>query len=229
MGRRTQASILPLSVTGESTVQATADAVKDQFGLLNLLVNVWHTFYSQLQNDASWNSIIAAYGSHGALIECLGLFYKMVDNSIWPDRVIFLAIISACGLAGEIDEGINYFYSMTNGYGIPGKIEHYACMADLFGGAGRVKEAFEMIKTMPFPPDAGVWGTLLGASWLHGHVELASIGSQQWSLKILEQLKRSMGSAGLKWIGLPICLLQLIEIIRNLTKYVPSLSFSSKN
>ncbi|KAI4343113.1 hypothetical protein MLD38_027651 [Melastoma candidum] len=130
------------------------------------------------KNDVSWNSIIAAYGSHGALNECLSLFDKMIDNSMRPDSVTFLAIISACGHAGEIDKGINFFYSMTNEYGIPCKMEHYACVADLFGRAGRVKEAFEMIKIMPFPPDAGIWGTLLGACRLHGHVELASIASQ---------------------------------------------------
>ncbi|PON87206.1 Tetratricopeptide-like helical domain containing protein [Trema orientale] len=52
-------------------------------------------------------------------------------------------------------------------------MEHYACMVGLFGCAGRLNEAFETIKSMPFSPDAGVWGTLLGACRFHGNVELA--------------------------------------------------------
>ncbi|RVW15460.1 Pentatricopeptide repeat-containing protein [Vitis vinifera] len=31
---------------------------------------------------------------------------------------------------------------------------------------------------MPFSPDAGVWGTLLGACRLHGNVELAEVASR---------------------------------------------------
>ncbi|CAK7357376.1 unnamed protein product [Dovyalis caffra] len=51
-------------------------------------------------------------------------------------------------------------------------------MADLFGRAGRLGEAFEIIKSMLFSPDAGVWGTLLGACRVHGNVELAELGDE---------------------------------------------------
>lgn len=130
------------------------------------------------RNEVSWNSIIAAYGIHGLLNECLSLFHRMLENCLLPDHVTFLAIISACGHAGEIDQGIQYFYSMKDKYRILPRMEHYACMVDLFGRAGRLKEAFETIKSMPFTPDAGVWGTLLGACRVHGNVDLAEIASR---------------------------------------------------
>ncbi|KAF3439366.1 hypothetical protein FNV43_RR17643 [Rhamnella rubrinervis] len=63
-------------------------------------------------------------------------------------------------------------------YGIPARMEHYACMVDLFGRAGRLSEAFKTIQSMPFSPDAGVWGTLLGACRVHGNVELAEVASK---------------------------------------------------
>lgn len=130
------------------------------------------------RNEVSWNSVIAAYGMHGLLNECLSFFRRMLENYHQPDHVTFLAIISACGHAGEIDQGIRYFYSMQEKYGIMPRMEHYACMVDLFGRAGRLKEAFKTIKSMPFPPDAGVWGTLLGACRVHGDVDLAEIASR---------------------------------------------------
>ncbi|KAK7411716.1 hypothetical protein VNO78_03153 [Psophocarpus tetragonolobus] len=131
------------------------------------------------KNEVSWNSIIAAYGNHGCLRECLDLFNRMLGAGIRPDHVTFLVIISACGHAGLVDEGIHYFRCMTREYGICARMEHYACMVDLYGRAGRLHEAFDTIKSMPFTPDAGVWGTLLGACRLHGNVELAKLASRQ--------------------------------------------------
>ncbi|KAJ7959727.1 Pentatricopeptide repeat-containing protein [Quillaja saponaria] len=131
-----------------------------------------------LKNEVSWNSMIAAYGNHGRLTECLDLFHEMLETGHHPDHVTFLSIISACGHAGQVDKGICYFRCMTDEYEIPAQMEHYACMVDLYGRAGRLNEAFETIKRMPFTPDAGVWGTLLGACRVHGNVELAGVASR---------------------------------------------------
>ncbi|KAK4588822.1 hypothetical protein RGQ29_019714 [Quercus rubra] len=130
------------------------------------------------KNEVSWTNIISAYGNHGHLKDSLTLFHEMLENGIQPDHVTFLAIISACAHAGQVDNGAHYFRCMTEEYGIPAKTEHYACMVDLFGRAGRLNKAFETIKSMPFAPDAGVWGTLLGACRVHGNVELAEVASR---------------------------------------------------
>ena len=130
------------------------------------------------KNEVSWNSIIAAYGNHGRLKDSLNMFHEMLEDGIQPDHVTFLAIISACGHAGKVDEGLHFFHYMTEELGIMARMEHYACMVDLFGRAGRLNEAFGMINSMPFSPDAGVWGTLLGACRLHGNVELAEVASK---------------------------------------------------
>lgn len=130
------------------------------------------------KNEVSWNSIIAAYGNHGRLQDCLNLFHGMRKDGFQPDHVTFLAIISACGHSGRVEDGKHYFNCMTKEYGITPRTEHYACMVDLFGRAGLVEEAFGVIKTMPFAPDAGIWGTLLGACRLHGNTELAEMASE---------------------------------------------------
>ncbi|XP_059630806.1 pentatricopeptide repeat-containing protein At4g21300-like isoform X2 [Cornus florida] len=132
----------------------------------------------QEKTEVSWNSIISAYGNHGRLKESLTLFHKMMEEGFQPDHVTFLAVISACGHAGQVDEGNHYYRRMTKEYDIAARMEHYACMVDLFGRAGRLNEAFEIIKSMPFDPDAGVWGTLLGASRVHGNVKLAELASR---------------------------------------------------
>ncbi|KAL4308507.1 hypothetical protein GQ457_01G024790 [Hibiscus cannabinus] len=153
-------------------------ALIDMYAKCGNLNSAQHVFdMMEEKNEVSWNSIIAAYGNHGRLEDCLALFNEMLKNKIQPDRVTFLAILSACGHAGKVDDGIHHFKSMTNEYGIPPGMEHYACMVDLFGRAGRLNEAFETIQSMPFSPDAGVWGTLLGACRNHGNVELAEVAA----------------------------------------------------
>ncbi|KAL0442366.1 UNVERIFIED_CONTAM: Pentatricopeptide repeat-containing protein [Sesamum latifolium] len=132
----------------------------------------------ELKNEVSWNSIIAAYGNYGQLKACLALFHAMKDEGFQPDHVTFLAIISACGHAGQVEEGKRHFNSMIQDYGLAARMEHYACLIDLFGRAGQLEEAFRVIETMPFTPDAGIWGTLLGACRIHGNVELAEVASE---------------------------------------------------
>lgn len=130
------------------------------------------------KNEVSWNSIITAYANHGYPRECLDLFNEMLKIGINPDHVTFLIIISACGHAGLVDEGSSYFHRMIEEFGISAKMEHYSCMVDLYGRAGCLKKAFDTIKSMPFTPDAGVWGTLLGACRMHGNLELAKLASR---------------------------------------------------
>ncbi|KAK2988506.1 hypothetical protein RJ640_009548, partial [Escallonia rubra] len=145
-------------------------------GNLELARRVFNMMESK--NEVSWNSIIAAYGNHGRLMESLLLFSDMEEEGFQPDHVTFLAIISACGHAGRVEEANHYFNCMRQDYGIPARMEHYACMIDLFGRAGRLNEALQIVESMPFDPDAAVWGTLLGACRVHGNLELAELASR---------------------------------------------------
>ena len=66
----------------------------------------------------SWATMIAAYGSHGQAFEALKLFNGMLHSNVKPDRVAFLAVISACAHAGLVDEGYQYVNLMVSGDGI---------------------------------------------------------------------------------------------------------------
>lgn len=167
------------------------------------------------KNEVSWNSMIAAYGNHGCVHESVSLLGQMREQGFQPDHVTFLAILSACGHAGQIEEAKQYFYRMPREYNIDTRMEHYACMIDLLGRAGHLQEAFQLIGTMPYTPDAGIWGTLLGACRMHGNVELAELASSH--LMLLEPqnsgyymlLSNVQAHAG-KWEG--------VHKIRNMMK-----------
>lgn len=86
--------------------------------------------------------------------------------------VLQVGVLSACSHTGLVDRGTEYFYSMNRDYGIIANSKHYTCMVDLLGRAGRLDEAQNLMRKMPFEPDAATWGALLGACRVHGNTEL---------------------------------------------------------
>ena len=56
---------------------------------------------------------------------------------------------------------------MKTEFGISPSLEHYACLVDILGRGGRIKEAMEVVKNMPMKPTGSIWGSLqfLPSSW----------------------------------------------------------------
>ncbi|CAL4976673.1 unnamed protein product [Urochloa decumbens] len=130
----------------------------------------------------SWTSMIGGYGTNGYANEAIGLFNSMVDAGVHPDHVVFMGLINACSHAGLVDEGWNLFKSMLFDYKIQPNMEIYGCVTNLLARAGRLREAFNLVDTMPLTPDESVWGALLGACKMHRNIELG----RQAARKIIE-------------------------------------------
>ncbi|KAL6278980.1 hypothetical protein ACE6H2_022581 [Prunus campanulata] len=130
------------------------------------------------RNIISWSTMISGYGMHGHGREAVNLFNQM-KGLTKPDYIAFLSVLSACSHGGLIAEGWDCFNSMSRDFQVTPRAEHYACMVDLLGRSGRLKEAFEFIERMPVRPDAGVWGSLLGACRIYSNIELAKIAARQ--------------------------------------------------
>ncbi|CAL9233228.1 unnamed protein product [Arabidopsis halleri] len=127
----------------------------------------------------SWNTMIAGYSRHGFGEEALRFFESMKREGLKPDDATMVAVLSACSHTGLVDKGRQYFHTMTQDYGVTPNSQHYACMVDLLGRAGLLEEAHNLMKNMPFEPDAAIWGTLLGASRVHGNTELAETAADK--------------------------------------------------
>ncbi|KAK1427149.1 hypothetical protein QVD17_15832 [Tagetes erecta] len=125
------------------------------------------------KNLVSWTSIIGGYGMHGEGETAVHLFDEMILSNIRPDGTVFVSVLSACSHAGLTDIGLDCFNSMKTKYGLKPGPEHYSCVVDLLGRAGRLDDAQNIIKTMPMEPDGAVWGALLGACKIHKNVDLA--------------------------------------------------------
>jgi pentatricopeptide repeat protein len=121
----------------------------------------------------SWSAMISAYANHGEPEEALNLFSMMKSEGMRPNSFTFTAVLVACGHSGLVDEGLKHFNSILTDYQVSPTLEHYACIVDMLGRAGRLVEAYEIIKEMSMRPDKCVWGAFLGGCRLHGKLELA--------------------------------------------------------
>ncbi|XP_054793829.1 pentatricopeptide repeat-containing protein At3g12770-like [Prosopis cineraria] len=131
----------------------------------------------QEKNEISCSTMISGYGIHGHAREALDLFDQMKALR-QPDLITFVSVLSACSHGGLIQEGWECFNSMSRDFGIRPVSEHYACVVDLLGRAGRLCEAHDFIQKMPIKPGAAVWGALLGASRIHSNVEMAELAAK---------------------------------------------------
>ncbi|OAY60249.1 pentatricopeptide repeat-containing protein At5g39350 [Manihot esculenta] len=125
-----------------------------------------------------WSVIISGYGMHGHGETAVSLFRQMVCSGVKPNEVTFTSVLHACSHAGLVDEGLFLFEFMIKDHEIQPTDDHFTCIVDLLGRAGRLDEACNLIRRMPFVPSHAVWGALLGACVIHGNVEVGEVAAQ---------------------------------------------------
>ncbi|KAK4773568.1 hypothetical protein SAY87_028587 [Trapa incisa] len=156
------------------TNEIVMGALLEMYAKCGAVDEAYHVFERLSRKDLmSWTSMITGYGSHGQAWEALGLFLKMRQENIKPDKVTFLAILSACSHGGLVDEGCYYFRLMITEYGIKPEIEHYSCLIDLLGRAGSHREAYQIFQQTPeMKKDLGLLSSLFSACYYHRDMEL---------------------------------------------------------
>ncbi|XP_073142198.1 pentatricopeptide repeat-containing protein At1g71490-like isoform X4 [Henckelia pumila] len=136
-----------------------------------------------------WNSLIDMYARSGNGKMAVKLFEEMIKHQIEPDRVAMVAVLSACSHSGLVAEGQLLFRTMQTIYGIPPNLEHYACMVDLFGRAGLLTKAKDIIVQMPCEPTTEMWATLVGACRIHRNTDIGEWAAE----KLLETKPQNPG------------------------------------
>lgn len=126
----------------------------------------------------SWSALIGGLAQHGQGKEAINLFNNMLKDGVAPNHVTLVSVLSACNHAGLVDEAQWYFETMAEQFGIKRTQEHYACMIDVLGRAGRLDEAMDLVNSMPFETSGAIWGALLGAARIHKNVELGQLAAE---------------------------------------------------
>ncbi|XP_057778185.1 pentatricopeptide repeat-containing protein At3g05340 [Salvia miltiorrhiza] len=148
-----------------------------KFGELEGSVKVFERMYGK--NLISWNSIIAAFARHGDGLRALQLYEQMKSDDVEPTDVTFLSLLHACSHVGLLHKGMEFLQSMVKTYGMKPRMEHYACVVDMLGRAGLLKEAKSFIEGLRVKPDALVWQALLGACSIYGDVDVGKYAAEE--------------------------------------------------
>lgn len=120
----------------------------------------------------SWNTLLNGYAINGHINEALELFDDIVSFGLTPDGITFIVLLSGCSHGGLTHEGQRLFNRMKTEFGVSPTLEHYACLVDILGRAGKLEEALEVVKSMPMKPSGSIWGSLLNSCRLYGNVAL---------------------------------------------------------
>ncbi|KAL6005613.1 hypothetical protein ACLOJK_006183 [Asimina triloba] len=131
-----------------------------------------------IRDVVSWTALLVGLAQNGMGNASVQLYDRMLECGTKPDYITFIGLLFACSHAGLVEDGLHYFKSMQNVHGISPGPEHYACMIDLLGRAGRMDEAEGLLSRMTFKPDATVWKALLAACREHVNVELGEKAAQ---------------------------------------------------
>ncbi|XP_010543131.2 PREDICTED: pentatricopeptide repeat-containing protein At1g34160 [Tarenaya hassleriana] len=126
----------------------------------------------------TWNTMIMGFAIHGEAYKALEIFEQMHHNNIKPDDVSYLAALCACNHMGLTDHGLAIFNSISSN-GVEPNMRHYGSLVDLLGRAGRLREAYNVISSIPMVPDPILWQSLLNASQIHKNVEMAETASKK--------------------------------------------------
>ncbi|XP_073145549.1 pentatricopeptide repeat-containing protein At4g32450, mitochondrial-like [Henckelia pumila] len=124
------------------------------------------------RNLTSWDILIYWLAKNDNGEDSIYLFEQFKKSGLKPDGQMFLGVFSACGVLGDIVEGMLHFESMSKDYGIFPSIEHYVGVVDMLGRAGFLDEALEFMEKMPVEPGVEIWETLMNFCRMHGNLEL---------------------------------------------------------
>lgn len=155
-------------------------------GCLDVAISIFMKM--QEKNVLTWTAMATGLAIHGKGKEALEYLDEMMVHGVKPNLVTFTSLLSACCHSGLVEEGLHLFHNMGKKFKVLPHMQHYGCIVHLLGWAGRLKEAYEFILSMPIEPDAIVWRILLSACAIHGDV---LFGEKVGNLLLQLQLRQS--------------------------------------
>ncbi|GJN12197.1 hypothetical protein PR202_ga30454 [Eleusine coracana subsp. coracana] len=156
------------------------NALIDMFAKCGDVGRAWFIFEKMKERCIiTWTTMISGFAFNGRFREALSIYNDMCREGVELDDTVFIAVLAACAHGGLLGEGWSIFKQMVEHYRIRPRMEHYGCIVDLLGRAGKLKEAVQFIETLPLKPGVVLWVTLLSSCVAHGDAELINYVSKQ--------------------------------------------------
>ncbi|KAF5184669.1 Pentatricopeptide repeat-containing protein [Thalictrum thalictroides] len=130
-------------------------------------------------NTVTFNALISGFGQHGKAEEAIKTFEKMEKMNLIPNKITFIAVLSACAHVGLVEKSLHLFELMQHRYRIKPETEHYSCLVDVLGRAGRLEEAHTIMQRNE---GDSAWRTLLSACRNYGN----TVMGEKTARKVME-------------------------------------------
>ncbi|KAL9239422.1 hypothetical protein vseg_013746 [Gypsophila vaccaria] len=161
--------------------------ILEMYGKCGSMNDAYDTFNTMAErNLTSWDNMIVWYTRNGLGEEAIDMFTTFKEAGLKPDGQMFCSVFDACGVVGDVSEGMLHFDSMSKIYGITPTMGHYASIVRMLGSACQLDEALEFIENLAVEPSVDVWVSLMNISRIQGNVDLGDRCAQ-----IVEQLDPS--------------------------------------
>ncbi|KAL8152936.1 hypothetical protein V2J09_010696 [Rumex salicifolius] len=176
-GIQLHAQVVKFNLRADPFVSSSLVDMYGKCGLLDQSVLLFSRIKTPTQIAS--NSLMGAFAQHGHGKEALDVFNRMVSQGVKPNAITFINLLIGCSRAGLVQQGLDYFHSMETKYKVTPKSEHYSCVIDMLSRAGKLKEAEEFIKAMPFEPNAFGWCSFLAASKARGDKQRGEMAAKK--------------------------------------------------
>ncbi|MED6139425.1 hypothetical protein PIB30_083708 [Stylosanthes scabra] len=137
-----------------------ASSIIDMYAKCGNLEESEKVFVGQQQpNEVIYNAMICGYANHGKALEAIEVF--------------------TCSHGGYVEDIWSFFRLMLHKYKIKPECEHYSCLIDAYGRAGRLEEAYEIVER---DGSETSWRTLLSACSNHNNTKIG----EKSAMKMIE-------------------------------------------
>jgi pentatricopeptide repeat protein len=199
LGRQTHHLIQQKGIGMDTVLSNTLMDMYFKSGSVDCALDVFRAM-PRSPNLFCWNTVISGLGVNGRGEDAIAAFHDMVEgrldgNSVRPDGVTFVALLSACSHSGLVLEARKFFSQMLPLYGLPPQSEHYGCMVDLLCRAGHIDEAARLVQTMPGRPNAKVLGSLLLDARVAERCQEGGVRLSEWAARRISKLDLHDGAA----------------------------------
>ncbi|EFJ11536.1 hypothetical protein SELMODRAFT_125978 [Selaginella moellendorffii] len=126
----------------------------------------------------SWNTLLQGYVDWELVEEAANLFERMPAHnavSCTPNQTTFASVLAGISYVGGLEDARSCFGSMVWDHGIPASAMHFCCVVDVLGRAGQIKDAMDLVESLPYNPMEVEWTALLGASKTQGDIRTGAL------------------------------------------------------
>ncbi|OIV97999.1 hypothetical protein TanjilG_14099 [Lupinus angustifolius] len=165
MGNQIHSLVHKLGFESDAIVASSLVDMYAKFGYIDDALNIFNEM--KIKDLVSWNTIMMGLTYNGKVSMAIHLFEELIREGTPLDRITLAAVLLACNYGNFYDEGVQIFSSMEKDFGVKPGEKHYAYIMDLLSRAGKLKEAIDILETMPYRTNSNIWRSVLSACVIH--------------------------------------------------------------